>query len=79
MAIPWAKNSLHVHLIQLFKKWFLYLVWQLFWLLFKNWANFCKSSGHPAPVPVIAGFEPLNLRLRVNWSTTELPNLTSLS
>jgi hypothetical protein len=26
------------------------------------------------PVPVVAGFEPLNLRLGVNWSTTELPN-----
>ncbi len=28
-----------------------YFIWQLFWLLLKNWVIFSKSSGHPAPGP----------------------------
>jgi hypothetical protein len=50
MAIRWPTNLLHFHLNKLFTKWFPiwhYFVWQLIWLLLKNWAIFSKSSGQP--------------------------------
>ncbi len=43
IAKKWQYLGLHFYLNKPFKKWFLiwhYFVWQLFWLLFKNWAIF---------------------------------------